>query len=85
MTIEPAPPSPYWFAAKRYGWGWGLPLRWQGWVVLAAFFLLMVVNAMVFTLPGHLLAFLIGTGLLCGALTVVCFWRGEPPAWRWGG
>ncbi|HTS17465.1 MAG TPA: hypothetical protein VMP11_07825 [Verrucomicrobiae bacterium] len=23
-----------WFRAKRYGWGWGLPCAWQGWVVL---------------------------------------------------
>ena len=22
----------YWFRAKRYGWGWGLPCSWQGWV-----------------------------------------------------
>jgi hypothetical protein len=22
----------YWFRAKRYGMGWGLPLAWQGWV-----------------------------------------------------
>jgi hypothetical protein len=25
----------YWFRAKRYGLGWGLPCSWQGW----AFFL----------------------------------------------
>jgi hypothetical protein len=29
--------SNYWFPAGRYGWGWGLPVRWQGWLVLAAF------------------------------------------------
>ena len=23
----------YWFPAKRYGWGWGPPQTWQGWVV----------------------------------------------------
>lgn len=23
--------------AKRYGWGWGLPSTWQGWVVLLAY------------------------------------------------
>ena len=27
----------YWFPAKRYGWGWGIPNRWQGWLVLAVF------------------------------------------------
>lgn len=33
MNIE----RKYWFPAKRYGWGWGLPVRWQGWVCLAAY------------------------------------------------
>lgn len=23
-----------WFNQKKYGWGWGLPATWQGWVVL---------------------------------------------------
>ena len=26
---------PEWFAPKRYGYGAGLPIAWQGWVVLA--------------------------------------------------
>ncbi len=33
----------YWFRSKRYGYGYGLPIAWQGWVVLllwaAAFYL----------------------------------------------
>lgn len=24
----------YWFPAKTYGYGWGLPVAWQGWVAL---------------------------------------------------
>ena len=35
------PESEYWFRAKKYGWGWGLPLKWQGWAVLIAFFALL--------------------------------------------
>jgi len=27
----------YWFPAKRYGWGWGIPVTWQGWAVMAIF------------------------------------------------
>jgi len=27
----------FWFPAKRYGWGWGLPVAWQGWAVLIAY------------------------------------------------
>lgn len=33
MNDEPT----FWFRAKRYGWGWGLPVRWQAWVVLIAY------------------------------------------------
>ena len=28
----------YWFPAKKYGWGWGLPSTWQGWVVYCVYF-----------------------------------------------
>ena len=38
---EPNPPR-YRFSAKRYGWGWGSPCTWQGWMVLAAYLGLMV-------------------------------------------
>jgi len=30
----------YWFRAKRYGFGWGLPLAWQGWVFFLLWLLL---------------------------------------------
>ncbi len=36
------PGNDYWFTAKLYGWGWGLPTCWQGWVVLHAYVLCMV-------------------------------------------
>ena len=26
--------GPEWFAPKRYGYGAGLPIAWQGWVIL---------------------------------------------------
>jgi hypothetical protein len=26
-----------WFRAKRYGYGAGLPFKWQGWMLLAAY------------------------------------------------
>jgi hypothetical protein len=29
---------PYWFAAKRYRWGWRAPLTWEGWLVDAIWF-----------------------------------------------
>ena len=27
----------YWFPAKKYGFGWGLPTVWQGWATLLLF------------------------------------------------
>ena len=41
MTGRP----PYWFPAKRYGWGWGPPRVWQGWVVMAVFAILVLAGA----------------------------------------
>ena len=38
----PTNSNEYWFPAKRYGWGWGLPSRWQGWVVLAIYAVLLL-------------------------------------------
>jgi hypothetical protein len=28
---------PEWFAPKRYGYGTGLPIAWQGWVILIGY------------------------------------------------
>lgn len=77
-------PSSYWFPAKRYGWGWGPPTAWQGWVVFAAFFALLALAAYVY-LPRHnVVAFLACSLLLVVALLAICFVKGEPPSWRWG-
>ena len=29
--------GPEWFAPKRYGYGSGLPIAWQGWALLSAY------------------------------------------------
>jgi len=29
--------GPEWFAPKRFGYGAGLPISWQGWTLTAAF------------------------------------------------
>lgn len=72
--------SKYWFPAKPpgHGWGWGLPLTWQGWVVFVGFFVLLVAGA-VFILPdspGVYLAYVFG---LAAILIFICAKKGEPP------
>ena len=73
----------YWFPAKRYGWGWGLPIRWQGWLVLAAFIVLVVVGVIAFP-PRASPVFYVYIAVLVVLLSGVCWLTGEPPRWRWG-
>ncbi|MFC4525810.1 hypothetical protein ISN76_01020 [Dyella halodurans] len=74
----------YWFPAKRYGWGWGLPTTWQGWLVILAFVMLMGAGGAYFR-PQHANGyFLVYAGVLCVLLTLVCWLKGEPPRWRRG-
>lgn len=74
----------YWFPAKRYGWGWGLPSSWQGWGVMLGYIALLGLDALVFLRGGHLLVFFLVAVLLNVALALVCWLKGEPPRWRWG-
>jgi hypothetical protein len=74
----------YWFPAKRYGWGWGLPCAWEGWLVLAAFVALVAAGAWLFP-PRAVLDAYTAYVLVLGALFAgVCWLKGEPPRWRWG-
>ena len=75
----------YWFKAKRYGWGWGLPTAWQGWVVYAVALALFAAIAIAFPPPRDIPRFILGVVAVAAALVVVCLVKGEPPRWRWGG
>lgn len=81
MQSEPR----YWFPAKRYGWGWGIPRSWQGWLVLAGFVVLLVLGGLLFPPKRELGFFLAYVVALCVLLTGICWLKGEPPKWRWGG
>jgi hypothetical protein len=74
----------YWFPAKRYGWGWGVPTSWQGWTVLVLFFALVLLGVFVLLPSRGPLVFLLYSAILCAVLILVCWAKGEPPRWRWG-
>jgi hypothetical protein len=76
--------SKYWFPPKRYGWGWGLPSTWQGWVVFLGFIVLISGGAVVVPPNEHLAGFVGYCGALCAVLVGICYAKGEPPRWRWG-
>ena len=75
--------GPEWFAPKRYGYGAGLPISWQGWAVTLGF--LAICGALVALLrdrPLQLVAALVplvAILLVITARTTRGGWR-----WRWG-
>jgi len=75
----------YWFPAKRYGWGWGFPTAWPGWLVLALYLLFAIAGAIVIVPAERPVRFVAYVLVLSALLTLVCWLTGEPPRWRWGG
>lgn len=71
----------YWFPAKQFGWGWGFPTAWQGWLVLGLY--IAAVLALASTRPDDrtLYTWLVP---LTAIVFIICFLKGEPPRWRWG-
>ena len=79
-------PEPYWFPAKTYGWGWGPPITWQGWVVLVAWAAVLFEGLFLLRHHDHQLGVSLSYVLVMSVLLgVVCYLKGEPPKWRWGG
>ncbi|MFA6289708.1 MAG: hypothetical protein WC661_20185 [Opitutaceae bacterium] len=73
-----------WFPAKTYGYGWGPPVCWQGWVVMAVFAVLVGAGVIVIPQEKHMEVFLGYMAALVAGLILMCWWKGEKPAWRWG-
>jgi hypothetical protein len=76
------PKSEAWFSAKTYGFGWSIPLRWQGWLVIFAFLFAIIGGAPL--ARAHLAYFLAYLVALNAGLILICIWKGEPARWRWG-
>lgn len=73
----------HWFPAKKYGWGWGIPCAWQGWAVLAAYLGTVATASILMADRPVLQSVAIGVASLL--LVGICWLKGEPPRWRWGG
>lgn len=76
----------YWFRAKRYGWGWAEPLTWQGWLIYLGYFGVLIYqffnsdfrsDEMIGVAPQFIIATIV--------LLIICYLKGEPARWRWGG
>jgi hypothetical protein len=81
MNEKPA----FWFPVKAYGWGWGPPVRWQGWVVLGLYFVLIGAGIHAFAPQGDVVALIVSILAATVALVAIVVAKGERPVgWRWG-
>jgi hypothetical protein len=69
-----------WFAPKRYGYGTGLPIAWQGWALLAGYLLLIAAASPLISpsLPAYLTILAFATAMVTAI--AVAKTRG---GWRW--
>ena len=72
---------PFWFHAKWFGWGWGLPATWQGWLVLVIYFVSIFASIRFAPRETALPVVLLLTVLF---IIVVAFKGERPVRWRWG-
>ena len=77
------PKDQAWFSAKKYGYGWGFPKRWQGWIVMFVWLVALVVMIAT-TAKLHPLALLAFIPISSVVLVGICQWKGEAAKWRWG-
>jgi hypothetical protein len=75
--------GPEWFAPKRYGFGAGLPVSWQGWLVLLVYAATIIGAFFLFgeKSPATIAVLIIATAILLvvTSKTTRSGWR-----WRWG-
>lgn len=75
MNVQHSKP---WFAAKRYGYGSGWPIAWQGWLVVAVY-VVAVTSASLALSPLLAVGTLIASTI---AMMIVCAKRTQG-GWRW--
>ena len=77
-----------WFSAKRYGYGSGLPIRWQGWLVIGVYIAAMIGSGLLIAsnrggqANGGQAAAIIMMLVLTGLFMLICRKRTEG-GWRW--
>ena len=75
--------DPAWFGAKRYGYGAGLPVSWQGWAVTIVYVaIILLLSLLLRNRPIVLVAALVAPTIafmVIASRTTRGGWR-----WRWG-
>jgi hypothetical protein len=69
----------FWFPAKRYGLGWGLPVRWEGWLVFAGYLGLLFAGVYYFKARQAVGGLLSYVAILTAVLIAIIVLKGERP------
>jgi hypothetical protein len=74
----------YWFPAKKYGYGWGMPCHIYGWIVFVIFIAWFSLSLIYLNPRSHPMG--CGISLIGSILFLYSFLKanGEPARWRWG-
>ncbi len=73
-----------WFAPKKYGYGAGLPIAWQGWAVLASYLLVTTGTALLMpldTVIGNVVTFAVVVGATAALFPIVR--KRTRGGWKW--
>ena len=72
-----------WFAPKRYGWGSGPPIAWQGWLILLVYLAIVIGATQFLARNAWAMGSVIATATLLFVVVVMKTTRGGW-RWRWG-
>lgn len=70
-----------WFAPKKFGYGAGLPIAWQGWALLIGFLAMTIGGAMLLA-PRHPIVFVAALVPLTLAFMLICA-QHTRGGWKW--
>ena len=76
--------GPEWFAPKTHGFGSGLPIAWQGWVILILFVAAITIAGILLAERSPLALFAITTFLVALLLIITAKTTKGGWKWRWG-
>ncbi|PID78006.1 MAG: hypothetical protein CSB21_02640 [Deltaproteobacteria bacterium] len=67
----------FWFPKKKYGFGWGLPNTWQGWIILLIYFFLLIVGIPLLNSFAGVVIYLVYFAILTVIFIFIVWKKGE--------